>query len=106
MECTGEKERGEGLTCRQRNGGLAVLSLLEVFKVFKVQREKVVGAKHTQHSAQAQREKERFDLKKILGLAACTSTILYGLIRIPGRDSGIHTRFVVHAVHKGSSKKF
>ena len=49
----GRKRERRGLTCRQRNGGLAVLSLLEAFKVFKVQREKVVGAKHTQHSAQA-----------------------------------------------------
>jgi hypothetical protein len=39
-------------------------------------------------------------------VAPCTSIILYELISIPARDSGIHTRFVVHAVHKGSSKKF
>lgn len=88
-----------------------MLSLLEAFKVFKVQREKVVGAKHTQdttHTAHRLRERKRVLTKKNpwFSVAACTSTILYGLIRIPGRDSGIHTRFVVHAVHKGSSKKF
>jgi hypothetical protein len=48
-----------------------VLSLLEAFKVFKVQREKVVGAKHTQdttHTAHRLRERKRVLTKKTLGL--------------------------------------
>jgi hypothetical protein len=59
MECTGERGGGEGWHADNENGGLSVLSLPEAFEVFKVQREKVVGAKHTQRTAQTQRERER-----------------------------------------------
>lgn len=98
-----EKERGErGLTCRQRNGGLAVFA--RGFQSFQsAERESRGSQAHTLHRL---RERNR-DLtkKKLLLVAPCTS-ILYELIRIAARDSGIHTRLAVQILHKGSSKKF
>lgn len=99
-----EKERGRELTCRQRNGGLAVL-LARGFRSFQ-SAERESGGSQAQ-TLSLEREREIW-LKRNAWIsgALCTRSFFMWWFVSPPRDSGIHTRFVVQAGHKGSSRNF